>query len=201
MAREQLAEEAGIEAVASARGVDLVSGVTRHIDGAVRAVDRAALRAARHHDQPSGPLCQQVGDRLLYGISFTELNQLRLCRQQDVRGGDEISEGDARLLQRQQLRAQVGVKAEQRAGSNSHVQRLTTDAQDFFAHRQGRAHDVQAAQAIKQLGPQHVRFDMTAGAQAEYEATRAVGTVGDKGDAGGLVGQLANALRADAVGG
>ena len=59
---------------------------------------------------------------------------------------------------------------------------------------------MKAAQTVEELGQEHVRLDAAAGAQAEDEIARAIGIVGDKGDAGRLLGQAADAVAGDAVG-
>ena len=56
-------------------------------------------------------------------------------------------EGGPRLLRRKQFGAQIGIEADQRARRLRHFQRLPTDFKRGLAHRQGRAHQVEAAQS------------------------------------------------------
>lgn len=58
---------------------------------------------------------------------------------------------------------------------------------------------MKTAQSVEERWIKHIARDVAAGAEAEDEIARTVGIVRDKGDAGGLVGQLTNPIRDDAI--
>ena len=59
---------------------------------------------------------------------------------------------------------------------------------------------METAQALKERRLQHIGSQVVAGAEAENEIARAIGLVGDKGDACGLIRQSSYAIRDHSVG-